>query len=85
MKLRLGLNDIDTRELPSGFGPRTTAGDVVAGLDLNLSDLASVRAFSACFLATGRSVAMLIGNAAIMAPAGETAEPGLRPARRRGR
>lgn len=39
MKLRLGLHDIDTRELPSGFGPRTTAGDVVAGLDLDLSDL----------------------------------------------
>jgi len=111
------------RKLPSGFGPRSTARDVLAGLDLSkglaivtggysglgietvtaltdagahvivparrpgvardalvarglgdveveeldLSDLASVGTFTKRFLATGRSVAMLINNAAIMA------------------
>jgi NAD(P)-dependent dehydrogenase (short-subunit alcohol dehydrogenase family) len=111
------------RKLSFGFGPRSTARDVVAGLDLSgdlaivtggysgigietvtalagggahvivparrtgvardalearglgdveveeldLSDLASVRAFTERFLATGRSVAMLINNAGIMA------------------
>src|SRR6185503_18968225 len=110
------------RKLSSGFGPRSTARDVVAGLDLSgnlaivtggysglgietvaalagggaqvivparrtgvardalearglrdveveetdLSDLASVRAFTERFLATGRSVAMLINNAGIL-------------------
>ncbi|MBC7441927.1 MAG: SDR family NAD(P)-dependent oxidoreductase [Ramlibacter sp.] len=110
-------------KLPSGFGPRTTATQVIAGIDLagklaivtggysglgietvaalvgagahvivparrpevarvalearglgeveldvlDLSDLDSVRAFTGRFLATGRSVDILINNAAIMA------------------
>jgi len=111
------------RKLPSGFGPRSTATDVLAGLDLrgrlaivtggysglgietvaaltgagahaivparrpvaardalqarglrdievdelDLSELTSVRRFAERFLATGRSVDILINNAAIMA------------------
>jgi len=111
------------RKLPSGFGARSTATDVLAGLDLSgrlaivtggysglgietvaaltcagahvivparrpvvardalearglrdievdefdLSELASVRRFAERFLATGRSVDILIDNAAIMA------------------
>lgn len=110
-------------KLPSGFGPRTTATEVLAGVDvsgkvaivtggysglgietvaalagagvrviaparrpavaraaldargldsvevddLDLSDLSSVRGFAEHFLATGRSIDILINNAAIMA------------------
>lgn len=52
-------------KIGSGFGARSTAADVLRGVDL--SDLESVRGFAERFLASGRSAHIVINSAAIMA------------------
>ena len=52
-------------KIGSGFGARSTADDVLSGIDL--SDLDSVRGFAERFLASGRQVDIVINSAGIMA------------------
>jgi WW domain-containing oxidoreductase len=62
------------REIAEGLGrglPKSAGGIEV--LPLDLADLVSVRGFAAAFLASGRSLDLLINNAGIMAvPEGKT-------------